>query len=84
MVGGELIMFIELVSIPVVTGIVQAIKATGKISKNYIPLTAIVVGVALGILGTFYTKDSVTIVNGLVAGLAAVGLFDVVTKTVKK
>lgn len=76
-------MIIELVSIPVVVGVVQAIKRTGKVAGNYMPVASIVVGVVLGLIASYYTKDAGAIVAGLISGLAASGLYDVVTKIKK-
>lgn len=75
-------MIIELVSIPVVAGICQAVKYTGKVAKNYIPVVSIAVGLVLGLIATYFTKDVETVVTGVIAGLAASGLYD--TVTVKK
>ena len=77
-------MIVELVSIPVVTAVCQAIKATGKVSSKYMPLTSIVVGVVTGLIGYAVYREAGYIVTGFIAGLAGSGLYDVAKAYVPK
>lgn len=77
-------MIIELVSIPVVTAVCEAIKKTGKVSSKYMPLTSIVVGVVAGVIGYAVYKETGYIATGLIAGLAGSGLYDVAKAYVPK
>lgn len=66
----------------VTNGVVQAIKKTEKISKNYLPLVAILVGLILGALAVFVEIGLVErLWAGGISGLAAVGLFELGKKT---
>lgn len=62
---------------PVVTGVVQAFKKAGNISKQYLPLVAIVIGMILGALAFFIDPSlAVRLWAGGISGLASVGLFE--------
>ena len=60
--------FLELLSIPAIIAIVEAIKATGYIDNRYVPLLAIVTG---GIVGLLMGN----VVMGIVLGVTASGVF---------
>ena len=62
--------------IPIVTGLVSAIKTAGLPSK-YAPAVSLVLGIA----AAYLIND--TIVSGLVIGLSASGLYSGVKATVK-
>lgn len=65
--------YVELVLIPVLIGILEAIKKAGFNSK-FIPLLSIVIGVLIGIVYSgFDLKQG--IMTGLFIGLSAVGLY---------
>ena len=65
--------YIELVLIPVLIGILEAIKKAGFNSK-FIPLLSILLGVLIGIVYSgFELKEGV--MTGLFIGLSAVGLY---------
>lgn len=63
---------------PVITGIVEAAKRAG-LPSQFCPFVAIVLGVGLSFL---IPSDNIaeTIVNGLAAGLSAVGLYEAVAQ----
>lgn len=61
----------------VTNGIVQAIKQSKLISKRFLPLVAIVVGMGLGASASFMSIDVVERMwAGIISGLAATGLFE--------
>jgi len=61
----------------VTNGMVQAIKQTELISKRFLPLTAICVGLILGASATFVPISIVErLWAGAISGLAATGLFE--------
>ena len=70
-----------LVLIPVVLGVVQAIKKLGM-SSRFAPVLSIV----LGIVGVWLSSDFVltgaTALQGVIAGLSAAGLWSGVKRTV--
>lgn len=68
----------NLIIIPLVTGITQAFKKSG-VSKKYIPLIALVLGVTLSYIGGVTDP----IINGLVYGLSGVGLYSASKNTIK-
>lgn len=66
----------------VTSGVVQAIKSTDLVDKQYLPLTAILVGMILGGLATFMDIDFVSrLWAGGISGLGAVGLFELGKQT---
>lgn len=71
-----------LVGAPVVSGIVQAVKYTGKVPGNFLPLIAIGVGVVLGLIAYLVSKDPLMVVSGLSAGLSAPGVYEATNKVV--
>lgn len=68
------------VLIPIVTGVVQAIKMAG-ISSRFAPVLSLIIGIA----GAFLIggMDTVSALAGVVAGLSASGLFSGVKATFK-
>lgn len=66
--------YIALLLIPILVGILEAIKKADFINTKYMPLISIVLGIGIGIVFTeFAIKDG--IIAGLFIGLSAVGLF---------
>jgi L-cystine uptake protein TcyP (sodium:dicarboxylate symporter family) len=65
--------YIELVLIPVLIGILEAIKRSGFNSK-FIPILSIIIGIVFGI---FYSGFNIKegIITGIYIGLSAVGLY---------
>jgi len=70
-----------MILVPVVVGVVQAVKLTG-VSTNYIPTLAIL----LGILGVYsasgFMFSGMMVIEGIVVGLSAAGLYSGVKATV--
>jgi len=69
-----------MVLVPVVVGVVQVIKMAG-LSSRWVPLTSLVLATvgAVFLGGAF---DPTTVVQGLMAGLAACGLWSGVKATI--
>lgn len=66
--------------------IVQGIKATGKVSNNFIPLVSMFVGVLIGIVAVVATHDTNYVggaVTGLIIGAGTSGMVDLAKGTVK-
>jgi hypothetical protein len=69
-----------LILVPVILGIVQAIKTFGM-SSRYAP----VVSICLGVLGAIFLVgglDKASALQGFIAGLSAAGLWDISKKTI--
>lgn len=64
-------------AVPLVTGLVQAVKVTLNLEKNprWIPLSAIVVGVVIGFLVAGFSAGGAVI--GIILGLGSIGLYEV-------
>lgn len=63
---------------PIVLAMVELIKRTGNVKKNYIPLIAFAVGIFIGFAATPFTDLDMVLrlwAGGL-AGLSATGLFE--------
>lgn len=62
---------------PVTSGLVQAVKKTGKVNKQYMSLAAMAVGIGLG-AAAFFVDISIgeRLWAGGISGLAATGLFE--------
>ncbi|WP_093106357.1 holin [Salimicrobium album] len=67
---------------PFVAGIMEAVKKTVSLPKNFIPLIALVVGVGLGAAAYPFTdmEMALRLWAGAGAGLSATGLFEVMKK----
>lgn len=63
---------------PILTGAVQLLKKTYPIPKNWIPLIALLLGIALGFFSTpFSMLDTASrLWAGGMAGLSSTGLFE--------
>ena len=70
----ELYSFAGLVIITI--GVTEVVKRALKIKENLVPLTALVIGFVLTIVGGLVNITSLTILTGLAVGLSACGLFD--------
>lgn len=65
--------------VPIVLAVVELVKRTIIIKKNYIPLIAFVMGIFIGLISYPFT-DLGTVLRvwaGAVAGLASTGLFEI-------
>ena len=68
----------EIAIVPIVTGLVQAIKMAGVPSK-YAPSLAVV----LGVLSTYIVGVDSALLMGVVYGLTAAGLYDIGKSVIK-
>ena len=66
--------------IPICVGIVQVIK--GFVPSRLLPVSSVVIGVGLAVLGQLGPEISQIILQGFVIGLSGVGLYNVGKKTV--
>ena len=73
----EVLLFATILA-PIILAVVQLIKVTADIPKNYIPLIAFAVGIFIGFAASPFTELDVVLrlwAGGL-AGLSATGLFE--------
>lgn len=69
----------------ITSGLVQAVKQTNFIKKEYLPLSAVVIGMLLGAVAVFMDIDLASrLWAGGISGLAATGLFELGKQTVDK
>jgi hypothetical protein len=62
-----------LLLVPIVVGLVQAIKATGFLPSQFAALVSVVIGVlAVGLLSAFTGPN---LIEGIFVGLSAAGLY---------
>ena len=73
----EMITFATILA-PIVAAIIQGVKNAAPISKNYVPLIAVVVGLILGFVAAPLTDIDVQLRlwGGGLAGLASTGLYE--------
>lgn len=64
--------------IPVIIGLVEVVKRLG-LNTRFLPLVAVVLGVV-----SFYLGYAESVLNGVIFGLTAVGLFESVRTSVDK
>ena len=67
--------------VPIILAVVQAVKLTG-VNRKWLPLTAVVLGIIGGLV--FQGSDIDSILNSIITGLAATGLWEVGTRSVGK
>ena len=65
--------------IPIIVGLVQAIKMAFSLKAQFIPLLAVL----LGLLGAYFLGgfDTTSALQGIIAGLSSVGLYSGVRAT---
>ena len=68
----EILSFAILVALT--SGIVEVFKKLGT-SGKYLPLTSLLVGLIITIVGNLTTLTPFTVITGVAVGLSAVGLF---------
>ncbi|MFB1051807.1 holin [Paraliobacillus sp. JSM ZJ581] len=70
------------VLIPIVTSIVELIKKTVYLPKNWIPMISFIIGLIIGAIAYPFTEMELVLRlwSGGFAGLSATGLFEVVNK----
>jgi hypothetical protein len=76
----DVLVFATIIS-PVILALVELVKGTFPIRKNFVPLAALVLGLVVGYAAMPFTDLDLTLrlwAGGL-AGLAATGLFELVT-----
>lgn len=75
----QVLLFATVIS-PFVTGVLQVVKRLASLPKNYMPLIALVIGVALGAVAYPFTDMEVALRlwAGAGAGLSATGLFELI------
>lgn len=75
------IIFATLIA-PLSAAFVELMKSTFRVSKNYIPLLSVIVGIVLAIVAYPFTDlDLVNrIWSGALAGLSGTGLYELVAK----
>ena len=62
---------------PITGGVVQAVKKAVNLNKRYIPLVAMILGMALGAFAYFMDAEiGLRVWAGGISGLAATGLFE--------
>jgi len=77
----EVLLFSTLIA-PIILALVELVKGTVKFPKNYVPLVALVIGLAVGFAAQPFTDLDMVLrlwAGGL-AGLSATGLFELVKK----
>ncbi|WP_079480918.1 holin [Halobacillus salinus] len=77
----QVLLFATVIS-PFVAGLLEVIKRLAALPKNFIPLTAVVLGVALGAVAYPFTEMDLALRlwSGAGAGLSATGLFELLQK----
>lgn len=68
---------------PIILAVIQLIKVSTPIKKNYIPLIAFVVGIFIGFAASPFTELELVLRlwAGVLAGLSATGLFELGSKS---
>jgi hypothetical protein len=61
--------------VAIIVGLTEAIKRATGINKRYVPLIALVLGLALAFLNRQGMALDLTIMTGIIAGLTSVGLY---------
>ncbi|MGJ9383252.1 holin [Salipaludibacillus sp. CF4.18] len=74
----EQILILATVIAPIATGLVQAVKKSINIKKEYMPMIAVVIGLALGAASFPFADIGLAerLWAGGVSGLSSVGLFE--------
>lgn len=78
----QVLLFATLIS-PIILALVELVKNTVRMPKNYVPLVAVIVGLLVGYAAQPFTDlDFVLrLWAGGLAGLSATGLFEFVNRT---
>ncbi|MCA1021768.1 holin [Halobacillus litoralis] len=77
----QVLMFATVIS-PFVAGVLEVVKRSTSLRKNYIPLIAFVIGMGVGAFAFPFTDMNIALRlwAGAGAGLSATGLFELVQK----
>jgi hypothetical protein len=71
----------EAIMLPVIIGLVEVVKRVG-LSSKWSPIAAILISIGFGLLGTYVSTFDL-IVEGIITGLTAVGLYSGARATLK-
>lgn len=76
------ILFLTSILVPVVAGLVEVVKLAVNMKVNFIPVVALLIGLAAGFLAVPISDLDITmrLWAGGLAGLASVGLFEVINQ----
>jgi len=63
---------------PITTGIIEAVKQTANIDKQYLPILSLLVGILVAVLIALGTDQDLVqfVLVGIIGGLGASGLYD--------
>ncbi len=63
---------------PITTGIIEVVKQTANIDKQYLPILSLLVGILVAVLIALGTDQDLVqfVLVGIVGGLSASGLYD--------
>jgi hypothetical protein len=78
----EQVLLFATVLLPIVTALVELVKKTVKLPKNYLPLISVILGLIVGAVAYPFTDFELVLrlwAGGL-AGLAGTGLFEILNK----
>lgn len=68
--------------VPIVIAVTQALKMTGWVKDKYAPLVSIAIGMLIGFIADHNSADLTnTLLNGVIYGLSASGLYSGVKET---
>jgi hypothetical protein len=78
----EQVLLFATVLLPIVTALVELVKKTVNLPKNYLPLISVIVGLIVGAISYPFTDFELVLRlwAGGFAGLAGTGLFEVMNK----
>jgi hypothetical protein len=78
----EQVLLFATVLLPIVTALVELVKKTINLPKNYLPLISVVVGLIVGAIAYPFTDFELVLRlwAGGFAGLAGTGLFEILNK----
>lgn len=73
----EQVIIVSTLLAPIVSALIQVVKQSEKVNNTYLPLVAIVVGVAFGGIYAYLFNEVLPdyLLGGLIAGLGAVGIY---------
>jgi len=71
------------VLIAIISGTVEAIKRAFNLNTRFAPLLSVILGIGF-VIGLSDMQLTDAILTGIIAGLSASGLFDVIDKTINK
>ena len=58
------------------TGLVEVVKRTTGLKNRYLPLTALILGIGLTLIGNIANLTSLAVLTGIAVGLSSSGFFD--------